>query len=224
VVENETPSLGIIFLPRLYFFFPLQLKRWKLRLMKMKWLFIVLLGIGFLQACKTDEVALDTIAGTYKITSYQRNAKDTLLLLDSLPLALGENELVLSTNLYKGKFSGRIQSEQPTGLPPLGTFFQGEYYLSQREYTRVGTNNEVKPKTIIISLRTAQIVRTTLPPSDTLSLDTILYKNSARYSFMGEWKIEKQATKVGEVLELTKRGAGADSVNNYSISLLKLKE
>jgi len=183
---------------------------------------LVLAMAATLWACETNDVALTEIAGTYSITSFQRNNKDTLLLVDSLPLALGDNELVLATNLYKGTINGRIQSSLPLAEQPIGAFFQGEYYLSERNYKLDGINNKVTPKSMIISLRTAQVVRTTVPASDTLSLDTIKSSDANRYIFMGEWSITTYPNSLGGNLTLQKRGPGADSVNTYQVILKKL--
>ena len=184
-----------------------------------------ILGIvATLFGCETNEVAINEIAGTYTITSFQRNNKDTLFLVDSLPIAIGDNELVLATNLYKGTLNGRIQSSLPLAGQPIGTFFQGEYYLSERKYELDGVNNKVTPSSMIVSLRTAQVVRTTVPASDTLSLDTIRLSDASRYIFMGEWKITDSPNTLGGDLTMQKRGPGADSVNNYKIVLNKLKD
>ena len=184
-----------------------------------------ILGIvATLFGCETNEVALNEIAGTYTITSFQRNDKDTLFLVDSLPLAIGDNEIVLATNLYKGTLNGRIQSSLPLAGQPIGAFFQGEYYLSERKYELDGVNNKVTPSSMIVSLRTAQVVRTTVPASDTLSLDTIRITDASRYIFMGEWKITESPNTLGGDLIMQKRGPGADSVNTYKIVLNKLKD
>jgi hypothetical protein len=187
-------------------------------------LFVLLAIAASFWACETNEVAINEIAGTYTITSYQRNNKDTLLLVDSLPIALGDNELVLATNLYKGTINGRIQSSLPLAEQPIGAFFQGEYYLSERNYERDGVNNKVTPRSMIISLRTAQVVRTTVPAADTLSLDTIKLTDASRYIIMGEWGILESPNSVGGNLSMEKRGAGPDSVNTYKIILQKLKD
>jgi hypothetical protein len=184
-----------------------------------------ILGIvATLFGCETNEVAINEIAGTYTITSFQRNNKDTLFLVDSLPIAIGDNELVLATNLYKGTLNGRIQSSLPLAGQPIGTFFQGEYYLSERKYELDGVNNKVTPSSMIVSLRTAQVVRTTVPASDTLSLDTIRLSDASRYIFMGEWAITESPNTLGGDLIMQKRGPGADSVNTYKIVLNKLKD
>lgn len=191
--------------------------------MKASFLLVLAMAATF-WACETNEVALDEIAGTYSITSYQRNDKDTLLLVDSLPIALGDNELVLATNLYKGTLNGRIQSRLPLAEQPIGAFFQGEYYLSERKYERDGVNNKVTPRSMIISLRTAQVVRTTVPAADTLSLDTIKLTDASRYIIMGEWEILESPNTLGGNLILQKRGPNSDSVNTYKVTLKKLKD
>jgi hypothetical protein len=184
-----------------------------------------ILGIvATLFGCETNEVAINEISGTYTITSFQRNNKDTLFLVDSLPIAIGDNELVLATNLYKGTINGRIQSSLPLAGQPIGTFFQGEYYLSERKYELDGVNNKVTPSSMIVSLRTAQVVRTTVPASDTLSLDTIRLSDASRYIFMGEWAITESPNTLGCDLIMQKRGPDADSVNTYKIVLNKLKD
>lgn len=176
----------------------------------------MLFGLAALMvSCGTDTSQLDQLAGSYRLTKITANGRDTLPTVGGFPFAIGQNEIVLNPNRYKGSLFARFQGP----IDSLSFAVFGEYYLSDRSYQRTDLRNSLKAHAIIIGIDAVHQVNGAFPElGQTLRADTIA--RDANYNQIlsnGIWRIISPADAVGTQMVLERRGINADSVTTYQM-------
>jgi hypothetical protein len=179
----------------------------------------MLFAAALIYGCGASTESLDRIPGTYRLVSFKVDGRDTLLTIDSIPFPLGENEIRLVPSTYKGNLSGLFQGP----LDSSSVYLEGEYYLANRRYRRVDLNTTILASTIILGVDHISRVTSAFPErGQVLTRDSITRDDQYRsYLINGAWMIDKEPVSVGELMILSRRGIGADSVRTYQLTFQK---